>query len=101
MGVEHLLCCLWHGALTALQDNRAACLVTAIDYSKAINRLNYNECLKALAKAGANNECLWLVATFLEVCQMTLKLAQALSVSPVQLRVAFLRGQFSEYICSA
>ena len=47
MSVEHLLCSIWHEIGTSLEDQRAACLITAIDYSKAFNRLNYNACIDA------------------------------------------------------
>ena len=40
-------------------------IITSIDYSKAFNRMGYQECLAALARNGASTPVLELVATFL------------------------------------
>jgi hypothetical protein len=63
--VEHLLCSLWHEITENLEDNRAATLITAVDYAKAFNRLSYQHCLSALKKKGASSPLLGLVGTFL------------------------------------
>ena len=50
-GVPHLLVDLWDEVLTNLEDARAATMLTAIDYAKAFNRLSFQHCLAAFAKA--------------------------------------------------
>ena len=59
--------------MTDLEDNRAAAVLTAIDYSKAFNRLDYQACLDSLASKGASNQVLGLVATFLSNRTMQVK----------------------------
>ena len=71
--VEHLLCALWHEIGTSLEDQRAAAMVTAIDFAKAFNRLSYKHCLEALRKKGASSEVISLVATFLTNRRMRVK----------------------------
>ena len=63
--VEHLLCCIWHEIGINLEDNRAATLMTAVDYSKAFNRMDYKQCLSSLARLGTSSDVLEIVATFL------------------------------------
>jgi hypothetical protein len=63
--VQHHLCNIWHKFGTNLEDNRAATVLTAIDYVKAFNRLDYKSCLRSLARKGASSQIFSLVATFL------------------------------------
>ena len=65
--------------LEIAEDYRAATVVTSIDYSKAFNRMGYQECLKALARNGASTPVLELVATFLTDRQMMVKVGSVLS----------------------
>ena len=71
--VEHLLCALWHEVGTALEDQRAAALITAIDFAKAFNRLSYKHCLDALRRKGVSSVVIELVATFLSNRTMQVK----------------------------
>ena len=48
----HFLVNTWEGITSSLEDNRASVTMTAIDYSKAFNRLEHQSCLKALAALG-------------------------------------------------
>ena len=48
-----------------LEDNRAATVLTAIDYSKAYNRLEHFAVLNVLKNHGASNRILRLVGSFL------------------------------------
>ena len=63
--MEHLLCNVWHDVATSLEDCRASAVVTAIDYAKAFNRLDYKCCLESLAAKGASSQVIRLIATFL------------------------------------
>ena len=70
---------MWQGILEDLEDYHAATVVTSVDYSKAFNRMSYQNCLKALAKNGASTKVLRLVATFLTNMTMTVKIGQTMS----------------------
>ena len=75
MGTEHVLVQLWQEVLENLEDYRAGTTITSVDYSKAFNRMSFQECLKALAKKGASTQVvLRLVATFLSNRSMTVKI---------------------------
>ena len=37
---------------SVMEDNRLAAVLSAIDFSKAFNRLQHNKCLQAFAKRG-------------------------------------------------
>ena len=54
-------------------------MITSIDYSKAFNRMGYQECLAALARNGASTPVLELVATFLTDREMMVKMGAVLS----------------------
>ena len=62
---SHLLIKVWQNILGDLEDCRAASLLTAIDYAKAFNRMQFQECLKSFARHGASTEIIALIATFL------------------------------------
>ena len=70
---------MWQKILDNAEDYRAATVVTSIDYSKAFNRMGYQECLKALARNGASTQVLELVATFLTDRQMAVKVGSIMS----------------------
>ena len=57
-GSEHLLVRMWQDVLQALEDPRAAQLLTSIDFAKAFNRLDFNHCLRSLRDKGASNGAL-------------------------------------------
>ena len=78
-GTEHYLVSLWQNVLENLEDNRAASLLTSIDYSKAFNRLNYQECLNALKAKGASREILQVIASFLTNRTMAVKVGNTKS----------------------
>ena len=44
-GTDHVLAQLWQEVLENLEDYRAGTLMTSIDYSKAFNRMSFQECL--------------------------------------------------------
>ena len=75
----HLIISLWQKILTDLEDNRAATVLTAIDYAKAFNRMQYQECLKAFARHGASTELIRLIATFLSERIMTVRVGNSWS----------------------
>ena len=79
LGMDHLLVGLWQQVLENAEDYRAGTIITSIDYSKAFNRMGYQECLTALARNGASTPLLELVGTFLTDRLMTVKVGQAYS----------------------
>ena len=72
-GTAHFLADIWDQITDHLEDQRAAAIVTAIDYSKAFNRLEHGSVLKAFRDAGASNQVLSLLASFLIGRQMTVR----------------------------
>ena len=69
----HLLISVWQNVLEDLEDCRAGTLLTAIDYAKAFNRMQYQECLRSLARHGASREIIGIIATFLTDRHMAVK----------------------------
>ena len=64
---------------TALEDNRAGVVLSAIDFSKAFNRLDHQKCLQSFANKGASTQVLNLLASFLQGRTMTVKVGQTKS----------------------
>ena len=78
-GTSHLLIEVWQNILQDLEDNRAATLLTAIDYAKAFNRMQFQECLKSFARHGPSSEVIGLVATFLTDRRMSVRVGSSWS----------------------
>ena len=78
-GTEHYLVELYQLILEALEDPRAASIITSIDYSKAFNRLDFLRCLEALAAKGTSTELISIVGSFLTSRTMAVKVGQATS----------------------
>ena len=70
----HLLVEVMSDITTGLEDNRAGVVISAIDFSKAFNRLDHLECLRSFAKKGSPTEILQLLAAFLTGRSMTVRL---------------------------
>ena len=70
----HLLVEVMSGVTSALEDNRAGVVVSAIDFSKAFNRLDHAEYLRSFADKGASTDILQLLAAFLSGRSMTVRL---------------------------
>ena len=66
---------------TGMEDNRAGVVLSAIDFSKAFNRLDHSKCLAAFAKKGASTQILKLLATFLLGRRMAVRLEGEISDS--------------------
>ena len=64
---------------STLEDNRAGLVLSAIDFSKAFNRLNHRKVLNSFAKKGSSSSVLALLASFLGGRSMTVRLDQARS----------------------
>lgn len=62
-----------------LEDNRAAVTLTAVDYSKAFNRLEHAACLRSFAKKGASSNVIRLLAAFLNGRRMVVRVGRARS----------------------
>ena len=78
-GSEHLLVRMCQDVLQALEDPRAAVLLTSIDFAKAFNRLDFNHCLTTLRDKGASNHALKVVASFLTNRKMMVKIGSTFS----------------------
>ena len=61
VSTTHFLTNIWHKITSGLEDNRAGVTLAAIDYSKAFNRLQHLECLKALAGLGLPTQLLQVI----------------------------------------
>ena len=85
-GTEHYLVQLFQLVLEALEDPRAASVITSIDYSKAFNQLDFLHCLEALAAKGASSELISVVGSFLTSRTMLVKVGQAVSRPPAHNR---------------
>ena len=79
LGTDHLLVGMWQQILENAEDYRAGTVVTSIDYSKAFNRMGYQECLTALARNGASTPIIELIAAFLTDRVMMVKVGTVLS----------------------
>ena len=75
----HLLVGVWDEVMRGLEDDRAAVMLTAIDYAKAFNRLSFQHCLKSFASKGASTQILELLATFLSNRTMTVRVGASWS----------------------
>ena len=58
------------------EDYRTATAITAIDYSKAFNRLSYQHCLEAFRKKGASTPVIRILASFLTNRTMSVRVGQ-------------------------
>ena len=58
------------------EDYRSATVLTAIDYSKAFNRLSYQQCLESFRKKGTSTPLLRIIASFLTNRTMSVRVGQ-------------------------
>ena len=77
--VAHLLIDLWDDVMNNLEDERAATLVTGVDYAKAFNRLSFQHCLRAFARKGASSQTIAILASFLSNRIMTVRVGDTWS----------------------
>ena len=61
------------------EDYRSATILTAIDYSKAFNRVSFQHCLEAFRRKGASTPVLRLIASFLTGRTMSVRVGEAWS----------------------
>ena len=78
-GTSHLLIGVWDEIMRGLEDDRAAIMLTSIDYAKAFNRLSFQRCLEAFAQKGASTPMIELLATFLSNRTMTVRVGESWS----------------------
>ena len=64
---------------SAMEDNRAGVVLSAIDFAKAFNRLDHSHCLGAFAKKGSSTQVLSLLSAFLMGRTMTVRVGKAMS----------------------
>ena len=62
-----------------MEDCRAACILTGVDYSKAFKRLKHGPCLAAFADKGATTEMIAVLASFMRGKRITIKVGQVWS----------------------
>ena len=79
VSTTHMLIDVWTKINSDLEDNRAASVITAVDYSKAFNRLEHLPCLLALQRKGAGSGLLRIIASFLHERHMTVRVGEARS----------------------
>ena len=79
LSTDHLLVEMWQKILENAEDYRAGTVITSIDYSKAFNRMGFQQCLRALAKNGASTPIIEIIATFLTGRKMSVKVGNVLS----------------------
>ena len=72
----HLMIDLIQEMCDNAEDYRSATVLTAIDYSKAFNRLSYQHCLAAFKKKGSSTPVIKLIASFLSGRKMTVRVGQ-------------------------
>ena len=75
----HMLITIMNEICENCEDYRSGTVLTAIDYSKAFNRVSFQHCLKAFKKKGASSEVIRLIATFLTNRTMVVKVGDARS----------------------
>ena len=78
-GSAHMLVDVWQTICGDLEDCRAACLLTSIDYAKAFNRLSFQHCLTSFADCGASSQTIRLISTFLTNRTMAVRVGEAWS----------------------
>ena len=78
-GSEHFAVRTMNFITGALEDNRAAVVLSAIDFSKAFNRLEHGSCLKAFERKGASSQIIKLLASFLTGRSMAVRIGGARS----------------------
>ena len=64
---------------SSLEDNRAGVVLSAVDFSKAFNRLDHEHCLRAIIERGASAQVVKLLAAFLSGRTMTVRVGQTMS----------------------
>ena len=77
--VNHFLIETWDNILTSLEDNRAAAVVSSIDFEKAFNRVCHNQCLMSATVLGASAETVRMLRAFLTGRTMSVKISGTLS----------------------
>ena len=75
----HLLISVWQNILQDLEDCRAGTLLTTIDYAKAFNRMQYQECLRSLVRHRSSQEIVQIIATFLTDRYMSVRVGSSWS----------------------
>ena len=78
-GTEHFVVKALDYVTSALEDSRAAVVLSSIDFSKAFNRLEHSSCLSVFKKRGASRDIMELLAAFLMGRTMTVKVGEARS----------------------
>ena len=62
-----------------MEDNRAGVVLSAIDFSKAFNRLDHKKCLEVCNKKGSSPEIQAIIGSFLCSRRMTVRIGTTMS----------------------
>ena len=73
-GTDHFLVDTWNRIITILEHNNSAANLVSIDFEKAFNRMDHEECLKAICSMGASMTSVDWVAAFLYGRHMQVKI---------------------------
>ena len=79
VGTEHFLIDTWESVMVALEEEGSAANLVSIDFEKAFNRVDHNECIKALLAHGASETSVNWTAAFLHGRRMSVRLRKTLS----------------------
>ena len=76
-GTAHFIAEVWTKIMTELEDPRKAVNLCSIDFSKAFNRMNHEECLEQLSRLGASETSIRIVRSFLTNRKMVVKIGDS------------------------
>ena len=79
VGIDHFLCETWHEISTGLETENSAMSLLSIDFSKAFNRMDHSECIKALVEAGVDEGWTRVVQAFLHGRTMSVHINDTIS----------------------
>ena len=75
----HLLVEVVDDVTSIPEDNRLGVVLSAIDFSKAFNRLDHEQCLRAFIGRGSSQDVVQLLGSFLSKRTMTVRVEGTLS----------------------
>ena len=78
-GTEHYLIQTWNHILESIDDEKTACNLISIDFSKAFNSLDHAKCLDMFQKRGASEESIQMLYAFLECRKMSVRIGTSMS----------------------
>ena len=83
--VDHLLVDLWNNILEPMEDGNHA-IILSVDYEKAFNRLDHNECIRQLDRLGVAPHTRNLIRSFLTNRSVQVRLTDGTMSDPCPLK---------------